>query len=60
MKRLLTLAVLFGLSLALAGCEQKSKVTTEKTVKTPEGTTSIETEKTIKQSGQNPPPGEPD
>jgi hypothetical protein len=57
MKRLMSGIAIVGLVVALAvGCEQKSKVSTEKTVKTPEGSTTVETEKTIKHSGDNPPP----
>lgn len=43
-------------SLAFAGCEKKSTVTTEKKVTSPGGTTTTIDEKTIKQSGDNPPP----
>ena len=42
--------------LAIIGCEKKATVTTEKTVKGPGGTTTILDEKTIKTSGDNPPP----
>jgi hypothetical protein len=43
-------------SLGLIGCEKKSTVTTEKKVTSPGGTTTTIDEKTIKQSGDNPPP----
>jgi len=42
--------------LALTGCEQKSSVKTEKTVKGPGGTTTVVDEQAIKKSGGDPPP----
>lgn len=55
----LTIASLLGLALAsigLTGCEDKATITQEKTISTPEGTSSSKTETTIKKSGENPPP----
>jgi hypothetical protein len=42
--------------LALVGCENKSSMKTEKTVKGPGGTTTTVDEQTIKTTGENPPP----
>jgi hypothetical protein len=46
------LALIFG----LAGCGETAKVTDEKKVSTPEGTTTAKDTKEVKQSGSNPPP----
>jgi predicted component of type VI protein secretion system len=56
MNRYLKGLVALSVCLALVGCDKKSAVTTEKTVKGPGGTTTVTTEQTIKESGANPPP----
>lgn len=57
MKRItIALMALSALSLGTIGCADKAKTTTETKVTTPGGSTTIETEKTIKQTGDNPPP----
>jgi hypothetical protein len=56
MKRLLlALAVLPVLTLGITGCSEKSTSTTEKTISTPGGTTTVKEEVEIKKSGDNPP-----
>lgn len=47
------------LSLGLLGCSDTSSTTTEKTMKTPTGTTEIKTETSVEKSGSNPPPANP-
>ena len=57
MKRtVISLIALSLFSLGTIGCADKAKTTTETKVTTPGGTTTIEQEKTIKQTGDNPPP----
>jgi hypothetical protein len=47
---------LLALSLAITGCGETSTVKDQTEVKTPGGTTRVTDEKTIKQTGNNPPP----
>lgn len=57
MKYLMSLAVALGaMSLGFTGCSKEASTTTEKTVSTPDGQTTVTTEKTVEQSGDNPPP----
>ena len=56
MKYLMSLAVALGaMSLGFTGCSKEASTTTEKTVSTPEGETTVTTEKTVEQSGDHPP-----
>lgn len=59
MKQLLLCSViaLFGVSF-MAGCSDTTQVKTEKTIKTPDGKTTVTDEKTIKKTGDAPPPAE--
>ena len=52
----LTGSGLLALSLAITGCGETSTVKDQTEVKTPGGTTRVTDEKTIKQTGNNPPP----
>jgi len=59
MKKLITALTgtgLLALSLAITGCGETSTVKDQTEVKTPGGTTRVTDEKTIKQTGDNPPP----
>jgi len=59
MKKLITALTgtgLLALSLAITGCGDTSTVKDQTEVKTPGGTTRVTDEKTIKQTGNNPPP----
>jgi hypothetical protein len=56
MNRFLRSVAALSVCLALVGCEKKASVTTEKTVKGPGGTTTTIDQKTIKQTGEDPPP----
>ena len=56
MRTLFALCVVFGLLSGSIGCHQKSEVTKEKTVTTPQGSTTTTESKSVKQSGENPPP----
>ena len=57
MKYFMSLAIALGaISLGFTGCAKESSTTTESTVSTPEGETTVTTEKTVEQSGENPPP----
>lgn len=55
MKRLLAIAVAGVMFAGIAGCSDKATIKTEKEITTPDGKTTITDEKTIKQSGNNPP-----
>ena len=44
-----------SVGLALVGCDSKSSVKKQTTTETPGGSTTVTNEKTIKQSGDNPP-----
>ncbi len=60
MKSAITMALLLGLAaIGLPGCAEKISVKEEKTVTSPEGTTTTTTEKEIKQTGSNPPQASP-
>ncbi|MBX9792326.1 MAG: hypothetical protein K2Y37_25785 [Pirellulales bacterium] len=60
MKRLMTFAMSLLLALPLAiGCSQESSTETTRTVETPQGETTVRTETTVEQSGENPPPANP-
>jgi hypothetical protein len=57
MTRALSLALVLGtMSLSFVGCAKESSTTTESTVSTPEGETTVTEEVTVEQSGENPPP----
>jgi len=57
MERYLSLAVILGaMTLSFAGCAKESSTTSETTVSTPEGETTVTKETTVEQSGENPPP----
>jgi len=58
MKKLITALTgtgLLALSLAITGCGETSTVKDQTEVKTPGGKTTVTDEKTIKQTGNNPP-----
>jgi hypothetical protein len=58
MKKLITALAGTGLltmSLAIAGCGEKSEVTTQDKISTPGGTSTVTKKETIKQTGDNPP-----
>jgi len=58
MKKLITALAgtgLLALSMAITGCGETSTVKDQTEVKTPGGTTRVTDEKTIKQTGNNPP-----
>ncbi len=60
MKSTITTLLLLGLaSISLPGCAEKVSIKEERTVTSPEGTTTTTTEKEIKQTGSNPPPASP-
>ena len=60
MTRILLGTMILGiLSFGLAGCGEKSTVTRETKVSTPGGTTTINTQQEVKQTGDNPPPARP-
>jgi ABC-type glycerol-3-phosphate transport system substrate-binding protein len=57
MKRMIAAILMVGLvSIGLAGCSKTASTTQETKITTPGGTTTITTEKEIKQTGDNPPP----
>lgn len=56
MKRVLAAAVMMGLSLGLTGCGDKASVEDKRTIEGPGGTTEIKEEKSVKTTGDNPPP----
>jgi len=58
MKRFLTAALFAGVfsTFGLAGCGEKAEVKQTETVSTPGGSTTTETTKEIKSTGDNPPP----
>ncbi|WP_428308473.1 hypothetical protein [Lacipirellula sp.] len=58
MKRYLSLVVLASLVSVggLTGCSKEASTKTETTTSTPNGETTVTTEKTVEQSGENPPP----
>ena len=57
MERILSLAIVLGaMTLSFAGCAKEASTTTETTVSTPEGETTVTKETTVEQSGENPPP----
>jgi hypothetical protein len=60
MKRMICAALMLSLvSLTMIGCAEKTSTKTETEIKTPGGTTTITTEKDVKQTGNNPPPARP-
>lgn len=60
MKHLITFAMTLLIAWPLAiGCSKKSSTETTKTVETPQGETTVRTETTVEQSGENPPPTNP-
>jgi hypothetical protein len=56
---LFSLFVLTVLSLATAGCGEKTSTTKETTVSTPGGTTTVTTEREVETTGENPPAAQP-
>jgi len=59
MKKLITALTgtgLLALAMAITGCGETSTVKDQTEVKTPGGTTRVTDQKTIKQTGDNPPP----
>jgi len=58
MKRILAPFLLAGVAacFTLSGCSDESKVKETQTVSTPEGKTTTSVEKSVKSSGENPPP----
>ena len=61
MKRFLSLALVLG-SFSLVGfvgCGEESKVTTEKTIETPDGSQTVTDEKKIESTGEMKPSSEP-
>lgn len=56
---LFSLIVLAMLSLATAGCGEKTSTTKETSVTTPGGTTTVTTEKEVEKTGDNPPAEQP-
>jgi hypothetical protein len=59
MKKLITALTgtsILAISLAITGCGETSTVKDSTEVKTPGGTTKVTDQKTIKQTGDNPPP----
>jgi len=58
MKRFLATSLIVGVcsTFGFVGCAEESKVKEETKISTPEGTTTIQEEKSIKQTGENPPP----
>jgi hypothetical protein len=57
MKRITTSLLALGIaSLGFLGCAEKTTTKSETEVSTPQGKTTITTEKEIKKSGENPPP----
>ena len=60
MKRFLVLCAVLSMATTLmVGCQKKSETTTEKTVETPQGETTVTESTTVEQSGENPPPANP-
>jgi len=60
MKRMICVALVLRLvSLSMTGCAEKTSTKTETEIKTPGGTTTITTEKDVKQTGNNPPSARP-
>ena len=60
MKRMICAALVLSLlSLSMTGCAEKTSTKTETEIKTPGGTTTITTEKDVKQTGNNPPSARP-
>lgn len=57
MKRMMTSMLALGIaSLGFLGCAEKSTTKSETQVSTPNGQTTVTTEKDVKKSGENPPP----
>jgi len=52
-------AALSMVAVLTMGCEKKAEKTTETTVETPGGETTVTESTTVEQSGQNPPPANP-
>jgi hypothetical protein len=61
MRRVLSLAVILGLisPVALVGCGEETKVTDTQKTTTPGGTTTTTETKSVKTTGENPPPVAP-
>lgn len=60
MKRFFALCAALSMVTALTvGCEKKAQTTTETTVETPQGETTVTESTTVEQSGENPPPANP-
>jgi len=55
MNRYLKGVACLSVGLALVGCEKKSTVKKQTTTETPGGTTTVTEEKTVEQTGDNPP-----
>jgi hypothetical protein len=56
MKRLFALCLVLGVAACFTvGCEKKAAVTTETTVTTPEGSTTVKDTKEVTTTGENPP-----
>ena len=55
MKQFFALCVFLGMAVPFAGCDKKAEVKTEKTVTTPEGTTTTTDSQKVETSGDNPP-----
>jgi len=57
MKRMIAAIVFVGLvSIGLVGCSKTASTKQETKITTPGGTTTVTTEKEVKQTGDNPPP----
>lgn len=56
MKRMMTAACMLGLAMfGMTGCADTTTRTTETSVETPEGSTTITTEQEVEKTGDNPP-----
>ncbi len=52
-------AALSTVAMLTMGCDKKAEKTTETTVETPGGETTVTESTTVEQSGENPPPANP-
>jgi hypothetical protein len=60
MKRFFAFCVALSLATVLfTGCEKKTGTTTETTVETPQGETTVTESTEVEKSGENPPPANP-
>ncbi|HVX10689.1 MAG TPA: hypothetical protein VHC22_05875 [Pirellulales bacterium] len=56
MKRLISFAFCLSLAVAMtSGCGEKATTTKTETVRSPQGTTTVEEKDTVKTKGENPP-----